>query len=195
VSSEAAEKARAGIAWRRVLPRVGAILFAVAVTVAIFLLGDSIRELRGYGLASVFLISLLGNATVILPAPSLAMVFAFGGVYPPWQVGLIAGAGMALGELTGYLAGYAGSAVIENRAHYEQIKAYMEKYGLLTIFILSVIPNPLMDLAGIAAGALKLPVWQFLVVCLVGKVLKNLAAAYLGAGAAPAFAELFRRWF
>jgi membrane protein DedA with SNARE-associated domain len=192
VSNESATQARAGVNWRKVLPRVGAFLIAVAITVAIFLAGDSIERVGRWGLLGVFIISLVGNATVILPAPSLALVFAVGGIFPPWQVGLVAGIGMALGELTGYLAGYAGSAVIENRARYEQIKRYMAKYGLLTIFVLSVIPNPVMDLAGIAAGALKMPVWQFLLACAAGKIVKNLGVAYLGAGALPALSGFLR---
>jgi membrane protein YqaA with SNARE-associated domain len=183
VSNEPAEEKRAGINWRRVLPRIGAILFAVAVTVGIYMFSDRLGELRGYGLLGLFVISLLGNATLILPAPSLAAVLALGATLPPLEVGLVAGAGMALGELTGYLAGYGGSAVIENRQRYEQIKGYMHKYGLLTIFVLSVIPNPLMDLAGIAAGALKTPVGHFLLACFAGKTLKCIAFAYLGAGA------------
>jgi len=175
------------------LPRAGAILFAVAVTVAIFLLSDRLSELRGYGLIGLFLISLLGNATLILPAPSLAAVFAFGASMPPIEVGLVAGAGMAIGELTGYLAGFGGSAVIENRQRYEQIKAYMGKYGLLTVFVLSLIPNPLMDLAGIASGALKMPVGHFLLACFAGKVLKCIAFAYLGAGAVSILPPFFSR--
>ena len=75
------------------------------------------------------------------------------------------------------------------------IKRYMEKYGLLTIFFLSVIPNPVMDLAGISAGALKMPIWKFLLACFVGKIIKNVAVAYLGAGALPAFSGFFRDWF
>ena len=195
MSNETAPEPRAGIAWRKVLPRAGALLFAIAITIGILLSRDAIKQVGGWGLLGIFVISLLGNATVILPAPSLALVFAVGGALPPFQVGLVAGVGMALGEMTGYLAGYAGSAVIENRARYEQIKRYMEKYGLLTIFFLSVIPNPLMDLAGISAGALEMPVWKFLLACFVGKIIKNVAVAYLGAGALPAFSDFFRRWF
>lgn len=193
MSNEPTKQARAGVNWRRVLPRAGAFLFVVAVSIGIYLLRGSIEQMGRWGLLGVFIISLLGNATVILPAPSLALVFAVGGIFPPLEVGIVAGVAMALGELTGYLAGYAGSAVIENRARYEQIKRYMSKYGLLTIFVLSVIPNPVMDVAGIAAGALKMPVWQFLLACLAGKVIKNIVVAYVGAGALPALAGFFRR--
>lgn len=174
--------------WKRVLPRAGAILLAVGITLTIFLLRKQIAGFAHYGLPGVFVISLLGNATVILPAPSLAVVFAMGSVLPPIHVGLVAGVGEALGELTGYLAGYAGSVVIEDRARYERIHQAMQRYGMLPILILSMIPNPIFDLAGMAAGALRLPIWQFLLACWAGKTIKTVAVAFAGAGSA-AFLE------
>ncbi len=132
------------------------------------------------GYLGVFLISLLGNATVIFPVPSLAVVFAGGSVLNPLLVGLVAGVGEPLGELTGYLAGYGGSAVIENRERFEQIKNWMERRGFITLFVLAAIPNPFFDLAGIAAGMLRFPVTKFLLACWMGKTTKALILAYLG---------------
>ena len=74
--------------------------------------------------------------------------------------------------MTGYLAGYSGRAVVENRDNYERIVRWMHRYGLWVILVLSVVPNPLFDLAGIAAGALKVPIPRFLLVCWVGKTIK-----------------------
>ena len=104
------------------------------------------------GYLGVFVIAVLGNATVILPVPGLAVVFAGGGVLNPLVVGLIAGVGEPLGELTGYLAGYGGSVVAENREWYERIRRWMERRGFVTLLVLSAVPNPLFDLAGMAAG-------------------------------------------
>ena len=170
-------------------------MLAVGITVAIIALRDQFRNLGAYGLLGVFVISLVSNATVIIPVPGLAVVFAVGGALPPIQVGLVAALGMTLGELTGYLAGYGGGVVIENRQRYEQIRRYMGKYGLGTIIVLAAIPNPFFDVAGLAAGALKMPLWKFLLACFVGKAIKAVAFAYAGAGSAPFIADLFRRWF
>jgi uncharacterized membrane protein YdjX (TVP38/TMEM64 family) len=134
---------------------------------------DRVEQFGLYGYPGVFVISLLGNATVILPAPSLAIVSVLGSVLNPYLVGLIAGAGSALGELTGYLAGYSGRAVVQDQARYARITAWMQQNGLWVIFVLSVIPNPLFDLAGIAAGVLKIPVHQFLLACFFGKTIKT----------------------
>jgi membrane protein YqaA with SNARE-associated domain len=169
--------------WRPVL----GLAIAAAISVLVFRLSGRVEQFGLYGYPGVFVISLLGNATVILPAPSLAVVSVAGSVLNPYLVGLFAGAGSALGELTGYLAGYSGRAVIADRGRYDQILAWMQRYGLWVIFVLSVIPNPLFDLAGIAAGALKVPVHQFLLVCWLGKTVKTTAFALGGDALSASF--------
>jgi len=56
----------------------------------------------------------------------------------------------------------------------------MERHGLWTIFVLSIIPNPLFDIAGILAGAARIPVWRFMGVAVVGKVIQASAIALAG---------------
>lgn len=178
----AAATGRRPLDWRRLLPRIAALIFAVGITLVILVYRDSLAEFARYGLLGIFLINVLGNATLIMPAPTMAFVFAFGATFPPWQVGLAAGLGSTFGELTGYLAGYAGSVVIEDRERYERIREAMKRYDILTLFVLAVIPNPIFDLAGMAAGALKMPLLRFLLTCWAGKTVKMLAVAYAGAG-------------
>ena len=157
-----------------------ALVLSVAITVVVFRLGDRLADLQGLGYLGVFVIAVLANATVILPVPGIAVVFAGGGVLNPLLVGLIAGVGEPLGELTGYLAGYGGSAVAENRELYERIRRWMERRGFMTLLVLSAIPNPLFDLAGMAAGMLRYPISKFLLACWIGKTFKALVIAYLG---------------
>ena len=169
-----------------------AICFSLAITIAIILLRDQLVKLRSYGYLGVFLISVIGNATVILPVPSMAIVFAGGGVLNPLLVGLVGGLGEPIGELTGYLAGYGGSAVIENSERFERLKTRMSgKGGFATIYVLSAIPNPVFDLAGIAAGMMHYPVMKFLVACWLGKTTKAIAIAYLGSVSIKLLEPLF----
>ena len=166
---------------RKIYQRLGAVVLALAITLAIVLFRDELARFERYGYPGVFLISLLGNATVILPAPSLAVVFGMGGVLNPFFVGLVAGVGEALGELTGYLAGYGGQAVVKDWGMYERLERWMQRNGSATILTLSAIPNPVFDLAGIAAGALRFPLERFLLSCWVGKTIKTTLFAYVGA--------------
>jgi len=169
--------------WQILLPRLLLLLVIVAITLVILLNREQLRHFAAYGYPGVFVISLLGSATIIVPAPSIAVVFAMGAVLNPFLIGPVAGLGEALGELTGYLAGATGRAVIEDKGFYHKMAAWTQRYGLILIFVLSAVPNPVFDVAGIAAGALKIPLWQFLVVCFLGKTVKATVVALLGAGA------------
>ncbi len=157
------------------------ILIAVSVTVGLFVFQDHIRGLSHLAYAGAFLAMLVGNATVILPVPGLIVVFALGGSLNPLLVGLAAGPGAAIGEMSAYLAGYGGSAIIDNFALYHRIRGWMDRYGLLMIGALAAIPNPAFDMAGIVAGSMRIKWWKFLLAALVGKTIQGIAIAYAGA--------------
>jgi len=166
---------------RRWLPHAAGLLLVAALSIVIYTQRENIAQLQAYGYPGLFLFSLLANASVLIPVPSLVLPYMLGAVFNPWGVALAAGSGAALGELTGYLAGWSGKAVIEDSRRYTQIQEWMARYGGLVIFVLAYLPLPLMDLAGIAAGATRMPVSRFLFWCLLGKILKMLTVAALGA--------------
>jgi uncharacterized membrane protein YdjX (TVP38/TMEM64 family) len=89
--------------------------------------------------------------------------------------------GGALGELSGYLAGFSGQAVVERANVYARILPWIEKYGGWAVLVLSAIPNPFFDLAGVAAGVSRMPLVRFLFFCWVGQTIKMLLFAYAGA--------------
>jgi len=188
-TEQEAELSRAA-SRRDVLTRVLAMTIVIVITLAIWRVADRLEQFRIWGYPGIFVVSFLGNATVILPAPSLALVFAMGGILNPLLVGLVAGPAEALGELTGYLAGYSGRAVVENRPMYERMSRWMQRNGALTVFILSVIPNPFFDLAGIAAGVLRYPLVRFLLFCWLGKSIKTTVFALAGAYSLTFFEQL-----
>jgi membrane protein YqaA with SNARE-associated domain len=169
---------------RLTIARVVALAAVIAISVYVFSIRDQAQELARYGYPGIFLFSILANATVLLPAPGVLFVFAMGAVFPPVGVALAAGAGSALGELSGYLAGFSGQGVAERSQVYERLRGWMERNPRLislTILLLAFIPNPLFDLAGIIAGTLKMPVPRFLFWTFLGKTLKMLLFAYAGA--------------
>jgi membrane protein YqaA with SNARE-associated domain len=168
---------------RLTLTRILALLFVIGVSVLIYVFRDQAEQLANYGYAGIFFLSILANATIILPAPGIAVVFAMGGVFNPLAVALAAGAGAALGELSGYLAGFSGQVVVENSRRYLLIQGWMQRHrsmSFLVIFGLAAVPNPFFDIAGIAAGTLRLPIWQFIFWCFLGKTVKMLVFAYAG---------------
>ncbi len=160
----------------------GLSLFAViGISVFIFSIRNQVEQFAAYGYPGIFLIALLAYATVLLPTPSLAVVFTMGGVFHPLGVALAASTGAAIGELSGYMAGFSGQAVVERMDIYERISPWIDKYGTLAILILAVLPNPFFDLAGIAAGAARIPIKNFLLACWIGQFIKATLFAYAGA--------------
>jgi uncharacterized membrane protein YdjX (TVP38/TMEM64 family) len=171
------KRSNAGIALLRIL----AILAVIGITAYIYNIREQAQDFARYGYSGIFLIALMANATVFLPAPGIAVVFAMGNVFHPFGVALAAGTGGAVGELSGYLAGFSGQAVVEQTKAYERISPWVNKYGGWAILILSAIPNPFFDAAGIAAGIARMPLWKFLLFCWAGQLIKMAIFAYAGA--------------
>lgn len=163
------------------LTRIISLLVVIAISIYIYSIRDQASQLAVYGYPGIFLLSFMAYATVFLPAPGIAVVIAMGAVFHPLAVGIAAGAGAALGELTGYLAGFSGQAVIERINIYDRLTKWMAINGSLTILLLSAFPNPFFDLAGAAAGALRMRLSKFLFWCWIGETIKMIIFAYSGA--------------
>ncbi len=164
-----------------VILRILALAVVIGITISIYSIRERVDEFAAYGYPGIFLVMLMANATVIIPAPGVAVVFAMGSVFNPILVALAAGTGGAIGELSGYLAGFSGQAVVENTKAYIRVSPWVQKYGAWAILVLAAIPNPFFDLAGIAAGVTKIPIWKFLLFCWIGQIIKMAMFAYAGA--------------
>ena len=172
------------IDWRRKENRLRLALFvaAIAMAVAAFLLRDQLTLTQaGYG--GIALASLIASAGLIIPVPALGAV-CLGGAFAlnPVIVGLVAGSAETVGELTGYLFGYSGQGMVQRSRLYLRLETWMRRrewFPLALLFLLSLVPNPVFDVVGLAAGALRVPIWKFLSTVWVGKTLKFLAVAYL----------------
>ncbi len=140
----------------------------------------SFARFRDLGYLGVFGMAWIGSTTVLLPIPHLAFTFTMGAVLNPFLVGLCAGFGDSLGELWGYLAGYAVEDLVDRWKVYPKIEAWVKRYGPLTIFLMGSVPMPLFDMAGMAAGAGGMPVWQFYLATWSGKTLKAIVFAWAG---------------
>lgn len=163
----------------RLIQVLTVLVILVALGAAVYF-RDRLQELEKYGYLAVFLVGLLSNATLIFPVPGLAVSSVMGGVFNPWIVGIVGGIGQALGELTGYMAGYSGQELVSDRPAYHRIQTWMQRYGTWAIFVLALIPNPLFDVGGMVAGALRMPLYKFILSCSAGKVIKNILFALLG---------------
>ena len=167
------------IDWRdpENLVRLGILAVVIAAIVAALLLRDDFGAAQvGYG--AVALSALVASAGLLIPAPALATACGTALFLNPFLVGLIAGSAESVGELSGYYLGYTSRDVLARSRRYQWLENWMRRRGWLLLFVVSLIPNPIFDVVGIAAGALRYPIWGFLAVVWVGKVLKFLVCAY-----------------
>ena len=155
-------------------------------------------RLATFGYAGVFLANLASTATVFIPVPGLtaagqALILSQGSMQNPIIIGLLGGTGMALGEVTAYAAGAAGSQVArEGNIEAPRIVRplvgrvvrwidwLMAHYGFATLLVLSAVPNPAFEVAGLTAGAVRMRFWSFMVAVLIGKNIRGLALAFAG---------------
>ncbi|KKQ91905.1 MAG: putative membrane protein [Candidatus Woesebacteria bacterium GW2011_GWB1_39_10] len=161
--------------------KVWVIVLAIVLSISIFIFRDKLVTLQGYGFLGLFVLNILGSATIFLPTPLFLTAFVAGSIYNPILVAVVASAGSAIGELTGYLAGYGAEDILEKDPKVQRIRGWMKKRGFLTLFLLAAIPNPIFDMAGFVAGATEVSVKKYLIAVWLGKLIKFSAIAYAGA--------------
>lgn len=171
-----------------------ALALVILITVTIVIFRDRLAGLGALGYPGLFLINVFTSATVILPMPGLALAFAAGSSLNPILVGLAVGSGAAVGELTGYLAGYSGKGLVEDNPTYLRVRRWMQRFGLWVLFALAAIPNPCFDFVGMIAGVLHIPVPRFFLAVWAGNVIKATTIALIGAETIAHISPLLERW-
>lgn len=182
-SSEGA--ATAWSRYQRFLPLAFSLLITVVAAPLAYIVTREAGELSRYGLLAypvVGVVQALTSATLFLPAPGAALAAAAGTFLDPLWVGIFAGVGSATGELTGYALGYYGRrAVPPNRSRLWRLaERGFNRWGLLALIVLAMIPNPVFDALGVLAGCLRYPVGRFWIATAFGKTMKFYAFAYGG---------------
>ena len=158
------------------------ILFAIVIVALVLYFSNNIEKFKEFGYLGAFVISMLSSATIFIPAPGWMAIIAMGRYLDPMTLGIVAGIGSAIGELTGYIAGGGAREMINDKIkENKNTHQLIIKYGPLAIFVLAFIPNPLFDAAGLVAGAMEIPWWQFLIATGAGRVLRYILLAMLGA--------------
>jgi len=134
-----------------------------------------------YILASI-IIGFLSSFTIFIPSPFFVLVFFIANHFNPFWVGIFAGFGSAVGELTSYYTGF-----LSERIFFKKFEKYLNKVELIfqkynpnfVIFFLSATPSPF-DAVGIFCGLIKYNLKHFFLFTFLGKVLKYWFIAYAG---------------
>jgi len=132
---------------------------------------------------TIFGVTLVCNLTIIAPVPiATSLMIAAATRWDPVLVSLFASIGGAIGELSGYYAGYLGKkiAIAEDIPGYNKVANWTNRYGLWAIFVLALQPILPFDVAGLVAGATKMPLRKFLPALWAGRFIKYLLFSYFG---------------
>ncbi len=172
--------------WALIIGIAG-VLITILMAVAIVIYKDEVKALQNYGYFGAFFISILGGATIIIPVPMLAIVFALGGVMPyPWLVAIVAALGELVGAMTIYATGHGAGHAISKSKHgrmqkiYDKLLSLMKRRGAITLFAVTSVVNPFFYPAAFAAGALKFGLKKYIPIVLVGKMIKSFTVVYAG---------------
>lgn len=140
------------------------------------------------GYPGTFIVSFLGNATVLFPFPYIAVPFILGGltdgavfIFDPWVIGIVAGFGAMLGEMTSYIIGYGGGSLI-NENQRNKFKMFIESHPKATpivLWFLAATPIP-DDVLIIPLGAARYPWWKVAVPQFIGKSMFLMGIAWAG---------------
>lgn len=149
----------------------------LGIMASVYFLRDELSPTQA-GYPAIAALSLFASAGLVVPVPGLIAVCSGGVFLDPALVALVASVPGTVGELTGYAIGYSGRGVATRNRLYQRIEYWTRRRGWLVIFLLSVLPNPIFDLAGIAAGVLRFPLWSFLGLVFLGTVIKFLLVSY-----------------
>ena len=184
---------RRRVITKRTLLVVGIILILALPAIVYQFDIDWAEEIRRYGYPGIFFLSLVCSMTILFPLPGEAVLAAAPGIMKlagaeVFWLGVVASTGGALGETTAYFAGLWGRVVIADKYQkdYGRVDRWMGRYGGPAIFVFALTPLPF-DLVGIAAGSLRFPLWQFLLFCWAGRLIRALIVVYFGWGSVKVF--------
>ncbi len=193
-AKKAAGPSKAAPAGGRIQPakefHLGLIEIAVmaGLSLLIWLVSPTLAyALREWSYAGAFILAFLSSATVFVPAGPLQLaIVMLGRQLDPVWLGIIAGIGSGIGELSGYFVGQGSTHLLRTRNQTLKWLLALQQ-GLLRrfagpgVFLLAAVPNPFFDFAGIAAGLMGMKWHEFLFWCISGRILRFLILAYLGA--------------
>jgi len=149
--------------------------------------------MSSFGYSMVFLVNLIGSASIFLPIPGFALVFFMPSMgFNPWLLAVFGALGAALGEITGYALGVGGRLIAEKHKErqsffqrlrgglLDRAKKWSEKRGifvLVVVFAATPLPH---DIIGIIAGAIGYDLKKFLLATFIGKLIMLSVLAWGG---------------
>lgn len=149
--------------------------------------GENVERISvQYGYWGAFISSILSNATIMIPAPNTAIILLVAAAgLNPWLLGILAGIGAGIGELTSYAAGYFGSKLAKRRFHEQaaSLRNLLEtrpRFTYTALFLVGLLPIP-DDIFMIPLGLMRYNIVKAVLPFMIGKIVITTAIALFGA--------------
>ena len=155
------------------------VIVACIGSLPFFLFSDTLKNLSAVSYIGLLIATFLTNASVLLPASGIAFTLSASYILDPLICVIVGGLGTALGEMVSYICGRNGSAVIDDIKKFEKVSLYLKKYDMIIVFIFALLPLPIFDIVGIAAGSAKMSIPKYLIACFTGKTIKLFVYVFL----------------
>jgi membrane protein YqaA with SNARE-associated domain len=139
--------------------------------------GDDLGQL---GIIGVLIAALLSHLTVVARDMFIPLLLPLAAVYHPILLGVAAGTGAAIGEVTTYFLGWGVAESVTSFSESEdKIAVWINKYGLWAVLLVALTPLPDTPIV-ILAGSRKLPFVRLTIVEILGKSTLYSVGAFMG---------------
>lgn len=177
---------RSGFAWRDRRSfsfAVAGVAMLVGINVLVYVLPIDYRSFGDLAYLGVFLVTFIANAATFFPVPYIP-IFAHVAqtAQHVWLVVVLGALASVLGESVAYAVGRTQEHAVEDHRAYRWLHRWLGQplRAGIALFLLAVPLNPLFDVAGLAAGALGVRYWIFLVSVFVGRIVRLAVVAWIG---------------
>ena len=168
-------------------------IYFSAITIIAMLIGRNyVIGLGNWGYLGAFIISLISNASIILPTPGIAVIAMMTSDFNLLLLGLSSGVGGAIGATSSYIAGMITGEVVNKTRIYRASLRAMNRFGGAIIFIATLAPFLPMDAASILAGGLRYPFKRYFLIMGTAHTLKMILTTYLIANSSDWLTDLIR---
>jgi membrane protein YqaA with SNARE-associated domain len=122
---------------------------------------------------------MISHLTVIARDMFIPIYLPLATIYNPILLGLFAGIGAAIGEITTYILGWGVAETIEETGDDSRLTMWIKKYGLWAVLLVAITPLPDTPIV-LLAGSNKLPFVNLFIVECIGKTTLYSLGAFVG---------------
>ena len=169
--------------WRASALALAGLVVLVGVNVLFLVVPIDYRAFGMLAYPGVFIVCFIANATTFVPVPYIPVVMHVSRTADlVWLVVVLGALGSVLGETVAFAVGRAGERLAEESGQWRRLERLFARPWLAgaTLFVLATPPNPLFDVAGLAAGALGVRYGVFFVAVFLARIIRLSAVAWLG---------------